>query len=198
MTRTRDSLPQDPASPAPAPRAVSHPLRTAQLPARKPLRFDLVPDGPARAALAAELGLIQLPKLRLEGEIRADGSRDFVLTARLEAEIVQPCIITLAPVPSRIAEGVTRRYVRDWRPPEGDEVEMPEDDSIEPLPDVIDLGDVMAEALSLALPLYPRAEGAELGMMDHAPPGADPITDVDLKPFAGLAALKQRLEGGDS
>jgi uncharacterized metal-binding protein YceD (DUF177 family) len=198
MARTRDSLPPDPAAVPDAPRAFSHPLRVAQLPARKPLRFDLAPDAPARAALAAELGLIQLPKLRLKGQIMADGSRDFVLTARLEAEIVQPCIITLAPVPSRIAEDVTRRYVRDWQEPEADEVEMPEDDSIEPLPDVIDLGDVLAEALSLALPLYPRAEGAELGAVDHAPPGADPITDADLKPFAGLAALKQRLEGGDS
>jgi uncharacterized metal-binding protein YceD (DUF177 family) len=198
MARTRDSLPPDPAAVPDAPRAFSHPLRVAQLPARKPLRFDLAPDAPARAALAAELGLIRLQKLRLKGQIMADGSRDFVLTARLEAEIVQPCIITLAPVPSVIAEDVARRYVRDWQEPEVDEVEMPEDDSIEPLPDVIDLGDVLAEALSLALPLYPRAEGAELGSLDHAPPGADPITDADLKPFAGLAALKQRLEGGDS
>lgn len=184
---------------APArPRAVSHPLRVAHLPARKPHRFDLAPDGPARAALAAELGLIRLPKLRLKGQIQTDGARDFVLTARLEAEIVQPCIITLAPVPSRVAEDVTRRYVKDWQPPEADEVEMPEDDSLEPLPEVIDLGDVLAEALSLALPLYPRAEGAELEAVDYAPPGADPITDADLKPFAGLAALKQRLEGDKS
>lgn len=188
-----------PPAPTPdAPRAISLPLRVAQLPARKPHRFDLKPDGPAREALAQEMGLLSLHKLRLKGEIVADGSRDFVLTARLEADIVQPCIVTLAPVPSRIEEDVKRRYVQGWQAPDAEEVEMPEDDSIEPLPEIIDLGDVISEALTLALPLYPRAEGAALGSVDHAPPGADPITDADLKPFAGLAALKQRMEGDKS
>ena len=32
---------------------------------------------------------------------------------------------------------------------------MPEDDAIEPLPETLDLGEVLAEALALALPAYP-------------------------------------------
>lgn len=75
---------------------------------------------------------------------------------------------------------------------------MPEDDSVEPLPDVIDVGVVATEALALALPLYPRAEGAELGEAVFTAPGEAPLRDGDLKPFAGLAALKDRLGGGNS
>ena len=72
---------------------------------------------------------------------------------------------------------------------------MPEDDSEEPLPEVIDAGAVMIEALVLALPDYPRSSGAALGEAVHAPPGVAPLRDADLRPFAGLAGLAQKLAG---
>jgi hypothetical protein len=48
----------------------------------------------------------------------------------------------------------------------------------------------------LALPLYPRAPGAALGAITATPPGAAPLGDAELKPFASLAALRTKLEGG--
>lgn len=179
-----------PKTPAPAS------FRRTELSARKPTRFDFRPDPAQTAAFIAELGLLDLPHLRLKGEIRPVGRSDFELAAQLVAEAVQPCAVTLAPVPARIDETVQRRFVADWQDPEGDEVEMPEDDTVEPLPDVIDLVEVTREALALALPLYPRAPGAELGEAVFAAPGTAPIRDEDLKPFAGLAALKAKLEPG--
>ncbi|WP_435259010.1 YceD family protein [Thioclava sp. FR2] len=176
------------------PESFRHPLRVASLATRKPTRFKLDPDAATRAAVAETLGLIELPRLRMKGELTPSGSRDFTLKAVLEASIVQPCSVTLAPVPSDLKEDVVRRFVADWHEPEGDDVEMPEDDSAEPLPDVIDLGHVAIEALALALPLYPRAPGAELGDVNATPPGAEPILESDMKPFAGLAALKAKLE----
>jgi uncharacterized metal-binding protein YceD (DUF177 family) len=175
---------------------LSHPLRSGALSMRKPTRFDLRPDVQTCAAVAADLGLLSVSALRFKGEIRPAANRDFVLEADLEAVVDQPCAITLAPVRSTIHETVTRRYVSDWAEPSGDEVEMPEDDSSEGIPEVIDLGGVALEALVLALPLYPRAPGAALGDVAAAPPGAAPLRDADLKPFAGLAALRDRLDGG--
>ena len=70
-----------------------------------------------------------------------------------------------------------------------EEVEIPEDDTLEPLGEVIDAAEVAIEALSLALPLYPRAPGVELGAVQVSPPDAAPLQDADLKPFAGLAKL---------
>lgn len=173
----------------------SHPLRSATLSTRKPTRFDLRPDQGTRRAMAEQLGLLDLPAFRFTGEIRPEGRHDFLLEGNLTAEAVQPCAVTLAPVLSRIAEAVRRRYLADWQEPEGDEVEMPEDDTQEALPEVIDLAFVAMEALELALPLYPRAEGAELGEAVFAAPGTAPLRDDDLRPFAGLAALKARLDG---
>lgn len=167
-------------------------LRTGGLSPRKPTHFDYAPDPAARRALAAELGLLTLRSLRLTGEITPAGRDAMILTARLVADADQACVVTLAPVPARIDEPVRRRFVADLPAPGGDEVEMPEDDSLEPMPETIDLAAIAAEAFALALPLYPRAPGAELGTMVHAPEGVAPLTDADLKPFAGLAALAGR------
>ncbi|MFN4159428.1 MAG: YceD family protein [Gemmobacter sp.] len=175
----------------------SHAWPLRQLPARKALHFDLVADDATRARIAAALGLIDLRALRLKGEIRPEGRNDLVLEGWLTAHAVQPCAVTLAPVHANIAEAVRRRFVADWQEPTGDEVELPEDTDSEPLPEVIDGGHVAVEALALALPLYPRAPGADLGEASFAPPGTAPLHDQDLRPFAGLAALKDRMAAPD-
>ena len=51
------------------------------------------------------------------------------------------------------------------------------------------------EALALALDPYPRAEGAALGDARFAPPGTQPLDEEALKPFAGLAELREKLAG---
>lgn len=169
-------------------------IRTADLTGNRRRAFDLAPDAQARADLAAELGLLGLDAVRLTGELRPSGRSDVALEARLTADAVQPCVVTLAPVPARIDTPVRRLYLADWQDPDGDEVEMPEDDSREPMPEAVDLSAVLAEALALALPDYPRAPGAELGQAVFAEPGVEPLKDEALKPFAGLAALKDRLK----
>lgn len=159
---------------------------------RKLVRFDLSPDAGERAAVAADLDILDLPLFRFAGTVKPAG-KDVVLEGVLTATVVQPCSVTLVPVTTHIAEPVTRRYVADWVEPEGDEVEIPEDVTVEPLPQAIDLAEVAVEALALALPLYPRAPGADLGEAVFAPPGVAPLRAEDLRPFAGLAALKDSL-----
>ncbi len=167
-------------------------LRTAALSHRKATRFRWQPDAAERAALAEVLGLTSIARLAFHGEIRPEGRDDFRLEGEIDADLVQPCVITLAPVPAQIREPVLRRYQADFQAPSGEEVEMPEDDSLEPLPATLDLKAVAAEALALALPPYPRAEGAALGEAVYAEPGVAPLRDRDLSPFAGLAGLVGR------
>ncbi|WP_172295518.1 DUF177 domain-containing protein [Pseudoruegeria sp. HB172150] len=154
----------------------------------------LQPDATARAAIAEELDLLGLRKLRLKGRLIPEGKSDWRLEAQIGATVVQPCVSTLEPVTTRIDADITRRYLADPPPmPEGDEVEIPEDDTIEELPAVLDLEALMIEELALNLPLYPHVDGAAPVEETFAAPGAEPISEEETKPFAGLASLKDKM-----
>ncbi|PJE29970.1 Uncharacterized metal-binding protein YceD, DUF177 family [Pseudooceanicola antarcticus] len=163
----------------------------ASLPKSHPTAFSLAPDAEETAALAEALELLALRKLSFKGELKAAGKSEWLLTARLGATVVQPCSVTLAPVTTRIDEVVTRRFlpVLPEAQTEEGEIEMPEDETLEQLGSHINPAEVMAEALALALPLYPRADGAEMQVSAVTEPGRQAMTDEDAKPLANLADL---------
>lgn len=174
-------------------------LRVSDLAQNSATRFEITPETGVMRAIADELELSSVRKMRFVGEIRAQGSADWVLTGTLGATVIQPCAVTLAPITTRIDTPVSRTFLRDFdEDEESPEVEIPEDDSIEPLGAWIDPEAVMIEALSLATPDYPRAPGVELGEMVLTEPGKAPLTDEAARPFAGLADLQAKLGKGDA
>lgn len=161
----------------------------------KDVPFSLKPDADARKVLAEELGILGIRKLTFSGQVSPTRVRDLSLTAELGATVVQPCVVTLEPVVSRIDAHVFRQYLAD--PPivsDAEETDMHEDESIEALGETIDLNAVMAEALSLELPEWPRADGVEPVEIAVTEPGKKPMTDEEAKPFAQLASLREKLE----
>lgn len=160
-------------------------LRVAHLNPNAPTPFHLKPDAETRAAIAAELDLLALPKLSFQGQITAEGRDGWRLTAQLSARVKQACVVTLAPVSTDIAAPSLRRYSPHTSIPEGEEVEM-QDETLEPLGAFIDLSAAMIEDLALALPEYPRAPDARLTQDDESAPDENNPTR---KPFAGLDKL---------
>ncbi|MEQ6248224.1 DUF177 domain-containing protein [Sulfitobacter sp. HNIBRBA3233] len=171
-------------------------LRVAELSTKAPTPFDVRPGKPAMAELQSLLGLEGLRKLSFTGQIAPTGSADWLLTGMLGATVVQPCVVTLEPVTTRIDVPVQRTYLRDFDLPDEPEVEMPEDDTAEQLGAWIDPGRVMQEELALALPEYPRKAEAPLEPVRVTEPGKTPMQDEDARPFAGLADLKAKLDAG--
>lgn len=172
----------------------SHVIRIDDLTARRDTAFALVPDADARTAVAATVDALKIGKLRFAGQLRPVGRRDWRLEADLGATVTQSCVITLTPVTTRIDLQIQRQFIAGLEPDEAAEAEMPEDETVEPLTPEIDLGMLMTEALALALPLYPRAPDAELGEAIFSPEGTAPLTDEEMRPFAGLAELKKKLD----
>lgn len=166
------------------------PMRVADLPQNSEAPFDLRPGAAELAAIAQDLDLLGLRKLSFQGALRALGNSDWELNGTLGATVIQPCVVTLAPVTTRIDMPVRRQFIKAVEFSDDPEVEIPEDDSIEPLGAVIDPAKVMLESLALAVPLYPRKDGAHLDTAVFTEPGAAPMTDEDARPFAGLAALR--------
>ncbi len=154
---------------------------------REAIPFDLRAGPETCAALSRELGLETVKKLRFAGELTPFGREDWKLEGMLGATVVQTCGVTLAPVTTRIDERVRRRYLAELDgAAAAEEQEMPDEEN-EPLPPSLDLETVMTEALSLAIPAFPRAEGADMGAIRAAEPGVTPLDDDAVKPFAGLA-----------
>ncbi|WP_171099601.1 DUF177 domain-containing protein [Ruegeria sp. HKCCD7255] len=169
-------------------------LRVADLPQNVPTAFELRPSGDALDVLKDDLGLLGLRKVSFIGQIESQGKRDWKLTGKLGATVIQPCVVTLDPVTTRIETSVRRIYLADWSDPDEPEFEMPEDDETEALAAEIDPALVLSEALSLALPQYPRKPDAQLQHSNYTEPGKEAMTDDDAKPFAGLAELRDALK----
>lgn len=170
---------------------LSRPFRVTRLSAKVPTTFALTADPGQRAAMAEALGILGVERMVFSGSITPVGKRDFTLQGRLAARVVQSCVVTLEPVRTELVGEVLRRFLQDYADPAGDEVEL-QDDTLEPLPEVIDPGVVAVEELALLLPAYPRAPGAvfEAPVDDDA---ADPADDAPRRPFAGLADLAARM-----
>jgi hypothetical protein len=144
-----------------------------------PAERHIAAGEPERAALARRFGLLALD--RLEADVRLEPlARGVRLDASFSADVVQECVVTLEPVRNRVAENFTLVY---GEPAQAGELD-PEAELVEPLEgEEIDIGEAVAQQLSLALDPYPHAPGASLGS-DTAP--------LRETPFAALANLKPR------
>lgn len=145
--------------------------------------YNIVAKAEERAALAARFDLVALDRLEAEAHLCAEAG-GVRLEARIEAEVVQKCVVSLKPFPSTVTESFSLLYRADE---EEREVELSPEDDIEILAgDEIDIGEAVAQQLSLALDPYPRAPGME------PEPEAAPEAPERENPFAKLASLRPK------
>lgn len=153
--------------------------------------FDITPSEAEAAAIARLMDARSVRKMRFAGRLTPLARGGWRLDGRLGATVSQTCVVTLDPVTTRVDQDVRRVYLPQTAPRTAELILSPEDDEeVDPLPDRLDLGLVAVEALALALPAYPRKEGASLTEMGYGEEG-----EV-VKPFASLAALRDKLGDG--
>jgi len=169
----------------------SRPIRLDTLPGTAKA-FDVEAGDVERAALAERFGLVSIERLAANMTLLRSGE---TVTARghLDAKVTQSCVATDAPVESEIDEDFTILFRPE--PTEGqsdEEVELSEAECDVVFYDgaAIDIGEAVAETLSLSLDPWPRAPGAEEALRE-----AGVQTEEEAKrassPFAKLAALKK-------
>ncbi len=164
----------------------------------RPQRVDTIGDEPRtieveanadeRAALARRFELIGIDRLTGRFTIRRDAA-GIVADGRVEATVTQACTITGDPLPATIDEPVSLRFVPELEAGQ-DEVELADSD-IDVIPyegDAIDLGEVAAETMALALDPFPRGPNAEAVLSE-----AGVLNEEQAGPFGALAALKEQL-----
>ena len=119
-------------------------------------------------ALAARLGLPSLGLLHADLSLFRRGELVFA-KGQLEADVVQSCVVTEEPVPARVEEDFEIVFQpAPAKPPEGEEIELSESEMDVVFYDggSIDVGEAVAETLSLSLDPYPRAPGAEEALQE--------------------------------
>ena len=170
-------------------------LVISELSQNKPFRFDLRWDAGDVAGYLDDLELRALSKLSIKGQIVAEGGKDWRLIATVGASAVQGCVVTLEDVKTRLDVEIERRYLNDFAAYDAELTSEEDlDAEAEEVPDEINLLDLALETVTLNLDDFPRKDGEELENVLAAPDGVEPLTDDAVKPFAGLAALKAKME----
>jgi uncharacterized metal-binding protein YceD (DUF177 family) len=140
-----------------------------------------------RVALASRFGLEALDSLHADVRLRrVRGGSAIRLSGTLEACVTQSCVVTLKPVRRQIVEPFDIHYATESAT---EEVGFGADADIdwpEPLPaGPLDIGEAVAQQLSLALDPYPRADGAVVAEISVGTP------ERSENPFARLAVLRK-------
>jgi uncharacterized metal-binding protein YceD (DUF177 family) len=152
---------------------------------------EIVANAAERARLAERFGLLALDRLTASVSLKRGRGGLIEVRGRLEAEVVQACVVTLEPVRSRLSEsfsvafgsgraaaGVVVIGLEDADPPE------------ELIEGRIDLGEMVAQQLAVALDPYPHAPGAEEKPQSSIP--GESGGEKTASPFAVLAPLRAR------
>jgi hypothetical protein len=123
-------------------------------------------DGEERQALARRFGLLSLDRLTAALELRREAA-GIRVTGQVHASGEQACVATGEPLSFLVTEPVA--VLLTEAAPEGDEVELAEADlDSEPLNgDIIDMGEIAAQALALGLDPYPRSAKAAPGVISE-------------------------------
>lgn len=142
---------------------------------------------PAECALLAKrLGIPKLESLRAACAVSMiQGGKRVRLKGRVQAELIQICVVTLEPIVTRVDEEFTRQYsALDTKMPTEVVIDLQEDDPPEPILDgQIDMGEAAAEHLALAMDPFPRRPDAVF----EPPPAVVQLEPSKVSPFALLA-----------
>lgn len=138
-----------------------------------------------RAALAARFGIPSVDALGVDYTIsKADEPATARLDGRIRADVTQLCTVTLAPVAQSVDEAFSVLLV--------DGPGEPEDEDFEVLADgAVDVGEVAAQYLALALDPYPRAAGRDMEVSPTA--GGRVLSEEEARAEASPFAVLKKL-----
>ncbi|MCC9622904.1 DUF177 domain-containing protein [Thalassospira sp. MA62] len=155
------------------------------------------------AALADRFELIAVNSLKAELTISVASNGEVAVRGPMTSDIIQRCVTTLEPVDEHVEDTIevlfSPHVSEDDLPSDADDLENLSEEELmalldqpEPLVDgKIDIGEITAQFLAVAMDPYPRKDGAELPSEVKTEEEAE---EDRPNPFAKLAGLKEQLE----
>ena len=153
-----------------------------------------------RKALAERFELVDIPAFKADVSVKKQGGGQlYTVTGHITADVVQTCVVSLEPVPAHIDEefeafftdpGSIQTIANDIEIDAEDDEGMPE-----PVVDgKLDIGELSAQYLSLALEPYPHAPGTQIpedGTVWKEDDGDDDGNGGKPNPFAVLKDFRK-------
>jgi hypothetical protein len=165
--------------------------------------LDIVASDSERSALAKRFGFLGLPAFSARVTVDRRPGGQVVVEGRLRGRIVQACVLTLDPVVQELDDTFRivfkKDHLDDRDPESGEAVLNAQADAPEPLSgNLLDVGEIVAEQLSLAADPYPRRAGAKLEDVLPKPrrEGRKGHGEQRRHPFAGLSVLRDKQRRG--
>lgn len=178
-----------------------------KIPTATPKTFQIEATDEERIDLARRLAILSVEKVRADVTLQRVRGGMIHALGTLYADVIQPCVVSLAPVPQTMEEefegwfggddaAVSFARAKNEREAikPGAETEILEE-SVDPEPIVngkIDIGELATQCLSLGLEPYPHAEGVayEIGVDSHeeTPEGVS----LRKNPFEALKDWKEK------
>ena len=157
-------------------------LNVASIRPDSPNFFKFVASDKEREMLVTRFKFLDVLSVSVELIIRKSARDCWDVVGQLRGVVVQACNSTGVPLRETLDFHIEERYVRSVGNQEEVEVHM---DEAEPLEnEAINIGELLAQSLAIAVTPWPRApEAPETYTCDEESPD---------HPFAGLAALKRQ------
>jgi uncharacterized metal-binding protein YceD (DUF177 family) len=156
-----------------------------------PRPLSIEADEGERSALARRFGLVAIGRLEAECELTRKGT-EARARGRLRASVTQSCVATAEPVEAKVDETfeiIFRPEPEAGAPDEEIELSEAEMDVVFYDHASIDVGEAVAETLSLSLDPYPRSPAAI-----DALKAAGVKSEEEAGPFGVLAGLRDKLK----
>jgi len=161
----------------------------------EPSRYHVVATEAERTALAQRFGLRRLAAMEADVTIaQLHGGVAMRVEGRIQADLTQDCVVSLEPVDQHIDD----KFTLDFGEPAdvvdtetGELLLSADQDDPEPMPHgELDLGELLAEHLALAIDPYPRKPGIALDQVLQT--NGITLEGAQQSPFAVLSGLKNK------
>lgn len=144
----------------------SHVIDISKVP-KTGLNIKLEVDEKSRKRLAERYGIAAISMLSVFLQVKPWRRDGLQVAGTLKADVEQKCIVSLEPVFDQIAEDISVFFLPPGQDADFDQLDVTVDpnsaDDFDMLEDSeIDLGELVAEQLSVAIDPYPRKPGVDL------------------------------------
>ena len=130
------------------------------------------------------LEIEELRSFSFKGQFIRSSKTDYELHSSFKAKLVQLCVVTLRPVKTKINHKFEQPFsvVKDETEHKHLSFKYDAIDK-EHILNEVNIGDIMLEALSLEIPLYPKIQGANFKGLTITKAGIKPLEVISNNPF---------------